>query len=83
MASRVEITFRSGAKVRVDVDEWTTRRAPGTGELVSIEWKHATQGRARGAAGQTGRHPTRDLTYIRVEDVAAVVLVDDPEAVGR
>ena len=63
--SHVEITLKSGVIVHADVSSWTRTRHPVLGTVTGYEWENAGP---------------RRLCDLRVEEVAAVVFVDDEAA---
>lgn len=61
----LQITLRSGAVVKADVTEVTTKHDPVTGRLVEITWD------------KPGRHR---LMHVNVDQVDAIVFVADEES---
>lgn len=57
-----EITLRSGTVVTVDATDVTVTRNKFTGELTAVDWVN-------------GDEPTRKLMHVRVEEIAAVVVL--------
>lgn len=64
---KAQITLKSGVTVVADVDKWTTVRN-GVGQLTGFKWVDG------GAAS---------LMYLNIEDVSAVVVVDEPSTGGE
>lgn len=60
---KLEITFKSGAQVTVDVSEFTSKRSLVGGELTEIEWT-------------TPQDWKRKLNSINLSEVACLVAVD-------
>lgn len=60
---KAQITLKSGVTVVADVSEWTA---------VRDRFDHSANGFKWTNNGQA------DLVYVRVEDVSAVVIADDP-----
>jgi hypothetical protein len=60
--SHVEITLKSGVTVHADVSEWEVTRNRISGDVTGYSWTH---------------DGPRRLAHVRVEDVSAVVFVDD------
>lgn len=60
--SHVEITLKSGATITADVNEWTTQRSPLTNEVTGFGWD---------------KPGPRRLVHVAIEEVAAVVFVED------
>lgn len=60
--SHVEITLKSGATITADVSEWTTTRNKIDNRVTGYEWEHCGP---------------RRLAHVRVEEVAAVIFVND------
>jgi len=59
---KVNITLKSGVTVQADVSTWTTVRGRLDGDLRGFKW---TSG-------------SIELSYLRLEDVSAVVVVREP-----
>lgn len=38
MRDRLEITMKSGTTISVDIETWTVKRNPLSGEFTSLEW---------------------------------------------
>lgn len=60
--SHVEITLKSGITIHADVSEWIKTKNRVSGDLTGFEWEHSGP---------------RRLNHVRIEEVAAVVFVDD------
>jgi hypothetical protein len=57
---RMQITFKSGAQVEVDVTKFSTQRDPlGGGDLVGLSWENPADA-------------SRKLNYIRLDEVVCV-----------
>lgn len=68
---KIQITFRSGAQVEVDVDEVTTRVSPITGQLLDLKWIPADR-------------PGAALLYLAgLGDIVAVVATPPDQARPR
>lgn len=61
-----QITLRSGAQIEVDVEDLTTGRSPITKELTSLQCT-------------TPEGWTRKLHTIAVGEIAAIVMIQDPQ----
>ena len=61
---KMEITFKGGAHLEVDVESITTRADPVTSALESLKWTNP--------AGASRR-----LNFIKLSDVLAIVAVHD------
>lgn len=59
---RMQITFKSGAQITVDVDEFSTGRSPATNELTRFGWTTPDAWTAR-------------LHTITLSEVAAIVAI--------
>lgn len=58
---KMQVTFKSGAQIEVDVDEYTCSTNKVTGELTGLDWTFAKH---RGASR---------LSWVRLSEVVAVV----------
>jgi hypothetical protein len=63
---KMQITFRSGAQITVDVTEFSTARTPITDKLARLSWKTPEN-------ATSWLHGIYDL-----DDVAAIVAIEDP-----
>lgn len=68
---KMQITFRSGAQITVDVTEFSTGRSPVTNRLASLKWKTPD-------GATSWLHGIYDL-----EDIAAIVGIDGPESIPQ
>lgn len=64
---QMELILNSGAKVTVDVDDMTLERNNFSKELTKLKWTNPEKAE-------------RALMYVRLEDVSAIVLIDEKEA---
>ena len=62
---RMQITFKSGAQIEVDVEEFTTGRSPLNNELVKLNWTTPADAAAK-------------LHTIEIDDIVAVVALRPP-----
>jgi len=65
---KAQITLKSGVTVVADVSEWTT---------VRDRFDHTVNGFKWTSSGGA------DLMFVRIEDVSAVVIVDEPSVGGE
>lgn len=64
---RMQITFRGGAQIEVDVDSFEVGRSSMTGAFVSLEWN-------------TPAGWTRKLNSIDPSEIAAIVAIEERPA---
>jgi hypothetical protein len=62
----MQITFKSGAQIEVDVEDFTVRRRAVSGELAELKWT-------------TPHDFTAKLAYANLDEIAAIVRLADPE----
>lgn len=64
---KAQVTLRSGAQIEFDVTDLTTRRSPVTGGLIGLDWTSPDGW-------------MRKLHTIAVEEIAAIVMIQDGAA---
>jgi hypothetical protein len=66
----MQITFKSGAQIEVDVEDFAIGRSPVSDRLVSLKWT-------------TPETYTAKLGYLGdLDDIAAIVRIEDPNMVS-
>ena len=63
---KIQVTFKSGAQIEFEVDEFSTGRDSLTRDLTAVNWK-------------TPANWTRRLHTIEVEEIIAIVAIREPE----
>jgi hypothetical protein len=63
---KIQVTFKSGAQIEFEVDEFSTGRDHLTRDLISVNWK-------------TPDNWTRRLHTIEVEEIVAIVAIRDDQ----
>ena len=66
---QMQITFKSGTQVTVDVEDFSIGRSNMSGELRELKWTTPDQFVAK-------------LAYLNLDEVSAIVRVEDPNMVG-
>lgn len=61
----MRVILKSGTEILVDLTAFTVQQSPVTGDLIELKWTAAEDA-------------TSTLNYVRVDDVSAILRIDEP-----